>query len=65
MRLHYRQVPLTVTSFVGLAEGTLAPRDGHPFYTGLTWYRVVPGFVTTLCGQFLQGGGGVVPVERA
>lgn len=27
--------------------------------------RVVPGFVTTLCGQFLQGGGGVVPVERA
>ena len=39
------QVPLTVTSFVGLAEGTLAPRDGKPFYSGLTWYRVVPGFV--------------------
>ncbi|HVT74464.1 MAG TPA: peptidylprolyl isomerase [Lacunisphaera sp.] len=45
VRLHDREVPLTVTSFVGLAEGTLAPRDGHPFYTGLTWYRVVPGFV--------------------
>lgn len=43
--LFYRQVPLTVASFVGLAEGTLAPRDGKPFYTGLTWYRVVPGFV--------------------
>ncbi len=43
--LHYRQVPLTVASFVGLAEGTLAPRDGKPFFTGLTWYRVVPGFV--------------------
>jgi cyclophilin family peptidyl-prolyl cis-trans isomerase len=43
--LFYQQVPLTVTSFVGLAEGTLAPRDGKPFYTGLTWYRVVPGFV--------------------
>lgn len=27
--------------------------------------RVVPGFVTTLCGQFLQGGGGVVPMERS
>lgn len=39
------KVPLTVTSFVGLAEGTLAPRDGKPFFTGLTWYRVVPGFV--------------------
>jgi len=39
------RVPLAVTSFVGLAEGTLAPKDGKPFYTGLTWYRVVPGFV--------------------
>jgi cyclophilin family peptidyl-prolyl cis-trans isomerase len=43
--LHYRQVPLTVANFVGLAEGTLAARDGRPFYTGLRWYRVVPGFV--------------------
>src|SRR5882757_7513934 len=43
--LHYRSVPLTVASFVGLAEGSLAPRDGKPFFTGLTWYRVVPGFV--------------------
>ena len=43
--LFYQKVPLTVASFVGLAEGTLAPRDGKPFYTGLTWYRVVPGFV--------------------
>lgn len=43
--LYYRQAPATVAGFVGLAEGTLAPRDGKPFYTGLTWYRVVPGFV--------------------
>ena len=43
--LYYRQVPATVAGFVGLAEGTLSPRDGQPFYTGLTWYRVVPGFV--------------------
>ena len=43
--LFYEKVPLTAASFVGLAEGTLAPRDGQPFYTGLTWYRVVPGFV--------------------
>jgi len=39
------QAPLTVTSFVGLAEGTLAPRGGKPFFTGLKWYRVVPDFV--------------------
>jgi cyclophilin family peptidyl-prolyl cis-trans isomerase len=43
--LHYRQAPLTVTSFVGLAEGSLAPREGHPFFTGIKWYRVVPNFV--------------------
>ncbi|MSU46337.1 MAG: peptidylprolyl isomerase [Lacunisphaera sp.] len=43
--LFYQKTPLTVASFVGLAEGTLAPRNGQPFYTGLTWYRVVPGFV--------------------
>ena len=43
--LFYQKVPLTVASFVGLAEGSLAPRNGKPFFTGLTWYRVVPGFV--------------------
>jgi cyclophilin family peptidyl-prolyl cis-trans isomerase len=45
VELNYREVPMTVASFVGLAEGSLAPRDGHPYYTGLKWYRVVPGFV--------------------
>ncbi len=43
--LHFREAPLTVANFVGLAEGTLAARDGQPFYTGLKFYRVVPGFV--------------------
>lgn len=43
--LFYRQAPLPVTAFVGLAEGTLAARNGRPFYTGLRWYRVVPNFV--------------------
>lgn len=43
--LHHRQAPMTVANFVGLAEGTIAARDGKPYYTGLKWYRVVPGFV--------------------
>ncbi len=43
--LYYQKVPMTCASFVGLAEGSLAPKEGKPFYTGLTWYRVVPGFV--------------------
>jgi cyclophilin family peptidyl-prolyl cis-trans isomerase len=43
--LFYDKTPMTCASFVGRAEGTLAPREGKPFFTGLRWYRVVPGFV--------------------
>jgi len=43
--LYYKKAPLMCANFTGLAEGTLAPKDGKPFYTGLTFYRVVPGFV--------------------
>ena len=56
--LHYRQAPLTCGSFVGLAEGTLAARNGRPFYTGLRWYRVVPGFVIQ-SGDPTNPGGGI------
>jgi cyclophilin family peptidyl-prolyl cis-trans isomerase len=45
VELFYTRAPLMCANFTGLAEGTLAPKDGQPFYTGLTWYRVVPGFV--------------------
>jgi cyclophilin family peptidyl-prolyl cis-trans isomerase len=43
--LYYKQAPLMCANFTGLAEGSLAPQNGKPFYTGLTFYRVVPGFV--------------------
>ena len=43
--LHYTKAPLMCANFTGLAEGTLAPQNGKPFYSGLTFYRVVPGFV--------------------
>ncbi len=43
--LFYRRVPLTVASFVGLAEGTLGPKPGTPFFNGLKFHRVVPNFV--------------------
>lgn len=49
LRLEAEEVPLTVANFVGLAEGTLGPRPGQPFFDGLTFHRVVPGFV-------IQGG---------
>jgi cyclophilin family peptidyl-prolyl cis-trans isomerase len=48
-QLFYDKAPLTVTSFVGLAEGTLGPQPRRPFFDGLTFHRVVPGFV-------IQGG---------
>jgi cyclophilin family peptidyl-prolyl cis-trans isomerase len=43
--LFFEKTPHTVTSFVGLAEGTLGPKPGTPFFKGLKFHRVVPGFV--------------------
>jgi len=43
--LFYTQAPLMCANFTSLAEGTRESKGPAPFYTGLTWYRVVPGFV--------------------
>lgn len=43
--LYFTRAPLTVASFVGLAEGELGPAPRKPFFDGLTFHRVVPGFV--------------------
>jgi cyclophilin family peptidyl-prolyl cis-trans isomerase len=48
-QLDFARAPLTVTNFVGLAEGTLGPAPRRPFFDGLSFHRVVPGFV-------IQGG---------
>ena len=57
-QLFYDQAPMTSASFVGLAEGTLAAKDGKPFFTGLRWYRVVPDFVIQ-SGDPTNPGGGI------
>ncbi len=49
LELHYKDTPLTVTNFVGLAEGTLDAAKGKPFYDGLIFHRVINDFM-------IQGG---------
>ncbi len=52
IELSFELAPLTVTNFVGLAEGTLKKttyKPGKPFFNGLKFHRVVPDFV-------IQGG---------
>lgn len=43
--LFFQKTPLTVASFVGLAEGTLGPAPRKPYFNGLLFHRVVPDFV--------------------
>jgi peptidyl-prolyl cis-trans isomerase A (cyclophilin A) len=45
IRLEPEKAPVTVTSFVGLAEGKIDGARGKKFFDGLTFHRVVPGFV--------------------
>lgn len=49
LELFYDKTPLTVTNFVGLAEGTLDATKGKHFYDGLTFHRVISDFM-------IQGG---------
>lgn len=54
VRLLPEKAPKTVANFVGLAEGTLDPATGKagkskPYYNGLTFHRIVAGFM-------IQGG---------
>lgn len=49
LKLFYKDTPLTVCNFVGLAEGTLDAAKEKPFYDGLIFHRVIADFM-------IQGG---------
>lgn len=49
LELFYKDTPLTVTNFVGLAEGKMDAAKGKAFYDGLKFHRVIADFM-------IQGG---------
>lgn len=56
LQLYYDKTPITVASFVALAEGKAGQSQKKgPFYDGLTFHRVVDGFVVQ--GGDPQGNG--------
>ena len=59
LSLLYDKVPMTVSNFVGLAEGTLnLKKPGKPYYHGLKFHRVINDFmIQTGCPQGTGTGG--------
>ncbi len=59
LSLEYKKTPMTVSNFVGLAEGSLnLTHPGTPFYDGLTFHRVIDDFmVQTGCPEGNGTGG--------
>jgi cyclophilin family peptidyl-prolyl cis-trans isomerase len=56
--LFARKAPLAVMNFVGLAEGIFPANSDKPFFDGLTFHRVIPGFVVQGGAPGGRGDGG-------
>ena len=57
VNLEFERAPLTVTNFVGLAEGTIqaSHANARPYYDGLSFHRVIDNFM--IQGGCPQGSG--------
>jgi peptidylprolyl isomerase len=58
VQLEYKKAPLTVGSFVGLAEGRLDASKGKKYFDGLSFHRVVANFVVQTGDPKGDGSGG-------
>ena len=58
VRLEYQKTPMTVCSFVALAEGRMSINRGVPFYNGLTFHRVINDFMIQGGDPLGNGSGG-------
>jgi len=58
LQLEYQKAPLTVGSFVGLAEGKLDASKGKRYFDGLSFHRVVADFVVQTGDPKGDGSGG-------
>lgn len=60
VRLEFEKTPLTVASFVGLAEGAIAFENvsGRRYYDGMPFHRVVEDFIIQSGDPFADGTGG-------
>jgi peptidylprolyl isomerase len=61
VKLEFEKVPLTVSNFVGLAEGTIkntAKKPGEPYFDGIVFHRVIADFMIQSGDPTGTGAGG-------